>query len=661
MTPSPVGSGLSFRTKVSLAIAGLTLFVLSLVSVTLTRLHTDHLRVELGRKGSMYAQVLSRQLQPVVAFDDVLTAKEVFASFVSDQDVRGLAVYSSDWKLVHGQGQFPIAIPGGRVPPTGPSAMAFVSPVQSREGPRGLAYVALGTSRLASDRARAIAASLGIAGGAVLFSLLLSWLLARSVTRRVIALAELATQVAQGDLDQPALPDESKDELGQLSRAFNMMVGEIRRLFDERRQAALNEQERLTTLVGERTRELEESREEFRLVAESTNAIPFTFLLAEGRFRYVGPRVEALLGYPRGEWQEKGFLARLMDETTRRRARSLFESSGPDHEFECELPVRTLDQRSLIVRLVVSRGMDGGQSCLRGVLLDMTERRALERELAQAQKLESVGRLASGVAHEINTPVQFISDSVHFARDAATDLFRVIGKLSAVHQAVLDGTSPREAAEEASAALEVADLPYLTQNVPPALDRALEGLGRVTAIVRSMKEFAHPDSAEPVAADLNRAIESTLTIARNEYKYVADLETDFGELPPVYCHVGEFNQAILNMVVNAAHAIADVVHGTTRRGHIRVRTRLEGDDVVITLSDTGGGIPEAIRERIFDPFFTTKEVGRGTGQGLAIARSVIVDKHGGALTFTSEPGQGTTFVIRLPVHRRQVAETGMAA
>jgi signal transduction histidine kinase len=271
---------------------------------------------------------------------------------------------------------------------------------------------------------------------------------------------------------------------------------------------------------------------------------------------------------------------------------------------------------------------------------EMEFRTQIELELRQAQKLESVGRLAAGVAHEINTPVQFVSDSLHFVRDGMTDLFSVINKLEAT-----DDT----------------DLPYLVEHMPKALDRALDGLDRVATIVRSMKEFAHPDAKEMADTDLNRAVESTLIMARNEYKYVAELETELGELPPVRCHVGELNQAVLNIVVNAAHAIGDVVQGTSARGRIRVRTYREGDEVVISIMDTGGGIPDYTRDYIFDPFFTTKEVGRGTGQGLAIARSVIVDKHHGRLEFETAVGKGTTFFIRLAINGGQHASSAEAA
>jgi len=272
-------------------------------------------------------------------------------------------------------------------------------------------------------------------------------------------------------------------------------------------------------------------------------------------------------------------------------------------------------------------------------------------DLQQVQKLESIGRLAAGIAHEINTPVQFVSDSVQFVQDAVKDLLALIGELGAVRRAVLEHAPAEAPARAAAAAEESLDLSYLVENFSKALARALDGLGRVATIARSMKEFTHPDPKEKALVDLNASIQSTLTIARNEYKYVADVETDLGAIPPVMGHAGELNQALLNLVVNAAHAIADAVRGSGRKGRIRVRTRADGDAVVISISDDGTGIPDEVRDRVFEPFFTTKEVGRGTGQGLAIARSVVVGKHGGELTFDTATGRGTTFFVRLPVQR----------
>jgi signal transduction histidine kinase len=193
------------------------------------------------------------------------------------------------------------------------------------------------------------------------------------------------------------------------------------------------------------------------------------------------------------------------------------------------------------------------------------------------------------------------------------------------------------------------DIEDIKSELPPALDRVADGLARIAEIVRSMKEFSHADQAEMSRVDLNRAIRSTLVIASTEYKYVADVEMDLApDLPPVTCHGGQINQVVLNLVVNAAHAIGDVVRGTPDKGRITVRTAVEGDYVLISVGDTGGGIPEAIRNRIFDPFFTTKEVGRGTGQGLSIAHNAI-KAHGGRFEFDTEIGKGTTFRVYLPL------------
>ena len=282
-----------------------------------------------------------------------------------------------------------------------------------------------------------------------------------------------------------------------------------------------------------------------------------------------------------------------------------------------------------------------------GVAHDITSRKNLEMSLGQALKLEAVGRLAAGIAHEINTPIQFVGDSVHFVREALSDVFGVLARYRELCKPA--ASCAPELVDEISAAERDADVEYLADQIPRSLDRALDGLERVATIVRGMKDFGHPDQKDKAPADLNRALGATLAIARNEYKYVADIETEYGDLPPVVCHVGELNQVFLNIIVNAAHAIGDVVRGTETKGLIRIRTWHEAGWVFVAITDSGAGIPEAVRDKVFDPFFTTKEVGRGTGQGLAIARNVVVEKHGGEITFESEVGKGTTFVLRLPV------------
>jgi signal transduction histidine kinase len=279
------------------------------------------------------------------------------------------------------------------------------------------------------------------------------------------------------------------------------------------------------------------------------------------------------------------------------------------------------------------------------------ERQRMEIQLRHAQKMESIGQLAAGIAHEINTPTQFIGDNTRFIRDSFGALQPLLDAQARLLAAAKAGSVPSTLLAEVETAATTADVDYLSAEIPKALGQSLDGIERVTNIVRAMKEFSHPGTTEKTAIDLNRAIESTLTVCCSEWKYVADLKTDFDpSLPPVPVLPGEFNQVVLNIIINATHAIADVVGGGGNgKGTLSVSTRRDGEWVEVRLADSGTGIPEHARQRVFDPFFTTKGVGKGTGQGLAIAHSVVVEKHGGTIHFETETGKGTTFVIRLPL------------
>ncbi|HXO64192.1 MAG TPA: ATP-binding protein [Steroidobacteraceae bacterium] len=297
-----------------------------------------------------------------------------------------------------------------------------------------------------------------------------------------------------------------------------------------------------------------------------------------------------------------------------------------------------------------------GKSYIEGVLADITslietaaERQRLEGQLALAQKLQAVGELASGIAHEINTPMQFIGDNVHFLKRA----FERLSSLLAQYRHRAD----RAFAARADGA---SRLPELLADVAEAFDGSIEGVERVTEIVRAMKEFAHPGDTAKASADLNQAVQTTLVVARNVYKDVANVEADFGDIPPVECRKAEINKVLLNLIVNSAHAIGTAIErGRTGRGTITIRTGRDATHVHIIVADTGCGIPQAVIARIFDPFFTTKPVGKGTGQGLAIARS-IVQSHDGELNVESTVDVGTTFTIRLPLTNAADSESAAA-
>ena len=234
------------------------------------------------------------------------------------------------------------------------------------------------------------------------------------------------------------------------------------------------------------------------------------------------------------------------------------------------------------------------------------EREQIELEHRLSQRLEAVGQLAAGIAHEINTPIQFIGDSVRFLGDAVNDLRALVGRQRELcaRAGSMEAAAVERELEEAEAAI---DLGYLDERVPAALERVFDGVERVSTIVKAMKSFAHPSDLPTAPADLNEALETTLTVCRNEYKYVADVELELGKLPRVVCNLGDLNQVFLNLIVNAAQAIAEQAEGESRRGKITIRTRHEGAEVVIEIADDGPGIPEAEREHIYEPFFTTKE------------------------------------------------------
>ena len=320
------------------------------------------------------------------------------------------------------------------------------------------------------------------------------------------------------------------------------------------------------------------------------------------------------------------------------------ESKGCiDRELFIERP----DGKIVPIMRTIITANQGGKFLAYEVFFDISEQKALERQLAMAQKLESLGELAAGIAHEINTPIQYIGDNLHFLEKAFADILELADVCDDYGRAL--EPECRQGLEDLEAKKEALDFPFYRDEIPKAVAQALEGVKRVAGIVLAMKKFSHPGIEEKVGTDLNEAVETTVLVSRNEWKYVADLDLDLDrDLPPVFCLPGDVNQVLLNILVNAAHAIADKVKGTGDKGRIKVKTSGDGEYFKISIGDTGGGIPQANMDKIFDPFFTTKAVGKGTGQGLAIAHNIIVEKHGGTIEVESELGQGATFHLRLP-------------
>ncbi len=303
---------------------------------------------------------------------------------------------------------------------------------------------------------------------------------------------------------------------------------------------------------------------------------------------------------------------------------------------------------------VVINVVTNSEGAFNGYLIlasDITEKKVLESQLVQAQKLESLGQLAAGIAHEINTPIQFIGDNTRFLNVAFERLIKVIENGQKLLKEVQEGSGMLGIIiAEMDEAVKKAKIDYMSQEIPFAIEETLGGVDQVATIVRAMKQFSHPGTKRKTLANINDAIASTINVARNEWKYVADLETNLADdMPEIPCHPSEMNQVFLNMIINAAHAIEEKHKGTHEKGLITISTQVSDEFAEISIADNGSGIPQEIISRIFDPFFTTKEVGKGSGQGLSVAYNVVYEKHQGTIDVDSRPGEGTTFTVHLPI------------
>lgn len=421
---------------------------------------------------------------------------------------------------------------------------------------------------------------------------------------------------------------------------------EKRRLID----AASLKREELERIVEERTLKLNEARLESERLLTAIDSI---MIRTDGNgtvkrwndraVKIFGLEADAVVGVKFEElpinWDDSSALTNLLSESHDLSSKRM------------ELRFSDAQGNTRVVGFSSYQIQDDGDA--KGVLVlgaDLTEHRILEQQLHNAQKLESVGQLAAGVAHEINTPMQYIGDNLHYVE---TKFGKLIDYLQGTVE-LLALADEREFESDKVTELQEIEgklkLSRLVKQIPEALSDSIEGVEHVSRIVRAMKELSHPGGEEKVPVDINRALETTMTVSTNEWKYVADMETELEpDLGSIYGFPGELNQVFLNLIVNAAHAISEITEGGEKgRGKITLRSMKRNDVARIEISDTGGGIPASIREKVFDPFFTTKPVGKGTGQGLAIAHSVIVQKHGGQLSFDVEEGVGTTFAIEIP-------------
>jgi PAS domain S-box-containing protein len=399
-----------------------------------------------------------------------------------------------------------------------------------------------------------------------------------------------------------------------------------------------------------------EAEGQHRHIAE--NASDGIVTLQEGNLiHFANSAAGAIFGYPRTALPGLDFTTLAPDFERHLRGAGIPVSSDSDDAGRIqswdsvEIIGRHRTGRCIVLEVSFAESHHSEQGRkVTAMIRDVTERRRLDRQRTQVQKLESIGELAAGVAHEINTPIQYIGDNLRFLKDSYDSLHTALQNHRRLYTEVISGTIETATVSAATATEETVDFEFLDHEMPCAMEQALEGVQHVAGIVRALKEFANPGILEVASTDLNHLIETVVLVSRNQWSHVAELNTNLDPaIPLVECVAGEINQVLLNLIVNATDAISVAQKGRPgARGVITICTRAVDGCAEIRISDSGTGIPPDLRSRIFDPFFTTKEVGQGSGQGLALTHAVV-QKHHGTIDFETTVGVGTTFIIRLPL------------
>lgn len=470
--------------------------------------------------------------------------------------------------------------------------------------------------------------------------------LAEDLAARRDATLEFVTRTKQGAPYWVAMQIRAAVQEGRIVGLIGVERDiSTRRVAEERAKLTLRRAESLGVAL----------RHEKRLLTSVLATIPHLVWWKNADLRYIGAN-EAYLSFRGlksiaevvGRREDQLDVSDRLSEAISTVERSVAQTLEPAVDQTVTLDTPRGAQRKFLVSVLPH--FDG--ETLTGVIgigADVSRVADLERQLAQTTRLESIGQLAAGIAHELNTPVQYVSDNTRFVTDTFGD---IIASLREIADLVENGgDDDARLRERLGAILGDLDLEYVAEEVPNALTQSKEGLARVAGIVRAMKDFSHPGHGR-ADVEINPVVQTTVQVSRSEWKYLAELELDLdpqaGSIP---CFEGELKQVLLNLVVNAAHAIEAQRQrtGCEEVGHITLRTRRLTDVLTITVQDDGIGMNESVREHAFDPFFTTKPVGKGTGQGLSLAHDIIVHKHGGRIEIASTPGEGSTFTVHLPL------------
>jgi PAS domain S-box-containing protein len=389
------------------------------------------------------------------------------------------------------------------------------------------------------------------------------------------------------------------------------------------------------------------AEEKLQLSDQILSRIENLVIVTDERSRviFTGPSIMRMLGYSIDEVMGDGwFDLTWEDETEREREKTyIIAAIQGEVQFRTEPNERQIYDKDGKPHWILWQDAKGPGDTLVGIGHDITEYKRLESQIIHSEKMRAVGELSAGVAHEINSPIQYITSNIQFLTNAIPKIIEA-AKLS---------SSDSESNEKHSSE----DIKYFTEEIPQALEQSSEGLARISQIISALRTFSHPGDEAMSSVNINDAVEKTIAMTQNEWKYVAQMKTELDhKLPQIQGNAGNLHQTLLNIVINAIHALEDSGEQQSdpdKFGQITITTKRIADDILIEIADTGPGIPPDIQSRIFDPFFTTKEIGRGTGQGLSLAHAIIVEGHGGTISFETEEGKGTTFHITLPITGKQ--------
>ncbi|NQY74204.1 MAG: HAMP domain-containing protein [Candidatus Margulisbacteria bacterium] len=463
-----------------------------------------------------------------------------------------------------------------------------------------------------------------------LVSVILGSIMATFFSKRIVkpikSLVLGMTKIGKKDFSTN-LDFHREDEIGQLGDAFNIASAQLEKLTFEMQELVKEKTQNLKEINSK----IETMKNYYENLIQSLQDAVISVNSTE-QISQINAAGTTLSGYDEQELIGKSVSTILSVP---------FHSLSSSPEEHCILSKSGKKIPVLITLSKIGNIQDASLGAYVITAKNIEKLKALEVKLHQAAKLESIGTLSAGVAHEINTPIQYVGDNLSFFSESYSSLLKLLKQYKKQN---LDNEWIKKIKKEIQ-------YNYLIKELPLAINGALEGIQRVRKIVHSMKDFSHLEMKETKElSDINKAIESTINISKNEWKYHSDIKVHFNSnIPEIYCFIGDIKQVVLNIIINASHAVEDAINKKIiTKGIIQIKTDLKDGMVSIDISDNGIGIPQSIKEKIFDPFFTTKPVGKGTGQGLSLAYRAIVTKHKGTLSVESKPNLGTTFTIHIP-------------